>query len=66
MNMELKKLKTSSLADALREMKVGETCLSPDECTPKTVIKTCVELKSQGYLFQTSTRTGTQTVTRLK
>ena len=29
--MELKKLKTSSLADALKEMKVGETCLAPDE-----------------------------------
>lgn len=64
--MELKKLKTSSLADALKGMKIGETCLSPDECTPKTVIKTCVELKSQGYIFQTSTRTGVQTVTRLK
>lgn len=64
--MELKKLKTSSLADALRDMKIGETCLSPDECTPKTVIKTCVELKAEGYLFQTSTRTGVQTVTRLK
>ena len=64
--MELKKLKTASLADALKEMKVGETCLSPDECTPKTVSKTCVELKRQGYLFLTSTRTGVQTVTRLK
>ncbi len=64
--MELKKLKTASLADALREMRVGETCISPDECSPKTVTKTCVELKSQGFLFQTSTRTGVQTVTRLK
>ncbi|MBD5283351.1 MAG: hypothetical protein HDS31_01900 [Bacteroides sp.] len=64
--MELKKLKTSSLADALREMQIGETCLSPDECTPKTVVKTCAELKSEGYLFQTSMRTGRQTVTRLQ
>lgn len=64
--MKLKKLKTSSLADALKGMEIGETCLSPDECTPKTVIKTCAELKSQGYIFQTSTRTGVQTVTRLK
>ncbi len=64
--MELKRLKTSSLADALKEMRVGETCLAPDECTPKYVTKTCCELKEEGYLFQTSTRTGTQTITRLK
>lgn len=66
LNMELKKLKTSSLADALKGMKIGETCISPDGYSHKTVIKTCAELKAQGYLFQTSTRTEVQTVTRLK
>lgn len=64
--MELKKLKTSSLADALKEMKVGETCISPDDCTPAYVKSACTELKAQGYLFTTSTRIGVQTVTRLK
>ena len=64
--MELKKLKTNTLAGALSEMKVGETCLPPDDYTPKTVVKTCVELKAKGYLFQTSTRAGVQTITRLK
>lgn len=39
--MEIKKLKTASLADALAEMQVGESCLAPDGYAPKTVIKTC-------------------------
>jgi len=64
--MEIKKLKTASLADALKGMTVGETCVAPDGYQPKTVTKTCVELKEQGYLFQTSTRAGVQTITRLK
>ena len=64
--MGIKKLRTASLADALAEMQVGESCLAPDGYTPKTVIKTCVEMKDRGYLFQTSQRSGTQTVTRLK
>lgn len=64
--MELKKLKTQSLYDALRAMNVGETCIAPDECTPKTVIKTCSDLKEEGLLFTTTTKTGVQTVTRLK
>lgn len=64
--MEFKKLKTQSLPDALKEMKVGETCLAPDECTPRYVTRMCSELKEEGYLFQTSTKTGAQTITRLK
>lgn len=64
--MELKKLKTQSLPDALKAMNVGETCIAPDECTPTYVKRACCELKEQGYLFQTSTRSGVQTITRLK
>lgn len=64
--MELKKLKTASLADALKEMNVGETCIAPDGYAPATVIKTCSELKDKGYLFQTSQRAGVQIITRLK
>lgn len=64
--MELKKLKTQSLYDALRAMSVGETRIAPDECTRKTVIKTCSELKGEGYVFTTTTKSGVQTVTRLK
>lgn len=64
--MEIKKLKTASLADALTDMTIGETCVAPDGYQPKSVTKTCVELKEQGYLFQTSTRSGVQTITRLK
>lgn len=64
--MELKKLKTQSLPDALKLMSIGETCIAPDECAPAYVKRACSELKIQGYLFQTSTRTGVQTITRLK
>lgn len=64
--MELKKLKTQSLCDALREMKVGETCIAPDGCSVAHVKRTCSELKAEGYLFATSQRAGVQTVTRLK
>lgn len=64
--MEIKRLKTASLADALAEMKIGEICLAPDGYAPMTVVKTCTEMKSKGYLFQTSRRAGVQTITRLK
>lgn len=64
--MELKKLKTQSLPDALMAMSIGETCISPDECTPTYVKKACSELKEKGYLYVTSTKSGVQTVTRLK
>lgn len=64
--LKLKKLKTKSLPDALMAMQVGETCLSPDECTPAYVKRACTELKDRGYLFTTSRAAGVQTVTRLK
>lgn len=64
--MELKKLKTASLSDALKEMAIGESCIAPDGYSPKTVIKTCSELKGEGYLFNTSRRVGKQIITRLK
>ncbi len=62
--MELRKLKTQSLPDALKGMSVGETCIAPDECTQQYVKRTCCELKQEGYIFTTSTATGIQTVTR--
>ena len=46
--MELKKLKTQSLPDALMAMSVGETCIAPDECTPTYVKRACCELKEKG------------------
>ena len=64
--MEIKKLKTASLADALKGMTVGETCVAPDGYQPKYVKRACCELKEKGYLFTTSTKTGVQTITRLK
>lgn len=64
--MELKKLKTQSLIDALMAMNVGETCIAPDECSTSYVKRACSELKEKGYVFATSTKTGVQTITRLK
>lgn len=64
--MELKKLEPKTLAESLREMAVGETVIAPDGYAISTVKKACSELASEGYLYQTSQRTGTQTITRLK
>ncbi len=63
---EIKKLKTATLADALAEMEVGESRYAPDGYSAYTVRKTCTEMKERGYIFQTSLKTGVQTVTRLK
>lgn len=64
--MEIKTLKTATLSDALTDMKIGETAIAPVGYNPKTVVKTCSELKEHGYLFTTSLRAGVQTITRLK
>lgn len=63
---ELRTLVTASLPEALADMKVGETCYAPKGYTPETVRKSCSELKAKGYIFTTNSRTGRQTVTRLK
>lgn len=64
--MELKKLITQSLPDALMAMQIGETRISPDGCSKAYVKRACTDLKEKGYLFVTTTKTGVQTVTRLK
>lgn len=66
MNKGLKKLQCASLSDALAAMEVGETCIAPDGYSPKTVIKTCVEMKVKGYIYQTTQRTGQQLITRIQ
>lgn len=63
--MEIKKLKTQSLPDALMAMKVGETCIAPDECKAAYVRRACNSLKEQGYVFATTHKSGVQTITRL-
>lgn len=62
----IKKLKVATLPAALKEMEVGETCIAPDGYSPRTVRVTCTDLRADGFLFQTSTRAGVQTITRLK
>ncbi|MBD5195183.1 MAG: hypothetical protein HDS84_01150 [Bacteroidales bacterium] len=64
--MEIKTLKTATLSEALTGMKIGETAIAPVGYKPKTVIKTCSELREKGFLFNTSMRGGKQTITRLK
>lgn len=64
--MELKRLKTASLSDALMQMLVGETRLAPVGYSNKTVIKTCCELKEKGFVFSTTTKIGEQVITRIK
>lgn len=64
--MEIKTLMTASLPDALKAMKVGETAYAPNGYKPKAVQVACSDLKGEGYVFMTSTKTGRQTVTRLK
>lgn len=65
-NMEIKTLRTATLEEALSEMKVGETAYAPAGYKPKSVMVKCNELKEKGYLFTTSMRAGTQTITRLQ
>lgn len=64
--MKLRKLTTASLTDALKSMKIGETCIAPDGYSVGTVRKTCAELKAHNYLFVTSQRSGDQTITRFR
>lgn len=64
--MELRKLIVQSLSEAMLAMDIGETAIAPDGVTPKYVRSTASYLKRQGYLFQTSRASGTQTITRLK
>lgn len=62
----MRKLHTASLSDALRNMDVGETCIAPDGHTDGYIRRACAGMASEGYIFQTSTRTGEMTITRLK
>ncbi len=64
--MEIKRLTTANLSDALTAMSVGETRIAPERYSRQTVIKTCCELKEKGYVFSTTTKTGEQVITRIR
>lgn len=67
--LNLRRLQTASLIDALKGMAVGETCLTPEGYAKRGVAKTCCELRREGYIFVTSCKTGDlneQVITRLK
>ncbi len=67
--IKLRRLQTASLADALKGMSVGESCLPPEGYSKHGVAKVCSELRHEGYIFISTCRTGDaqqQVVTRLK
>lgn len=65
--MEIKRLETGSLSDALKRMEVGEVRLAPLGYANATVSKTCSELNKTGkYRFFTTAKTGDMVVARTK
>lgn len=64
--MAIEKLITATLGDAMKAMAVGETRQAPDGYQVNAVRVEVAKLNKQGYLFQTSTRSGVQTITRFK
>lgn len=69
MNMEqtegIKTIKVITLRRGLMDMGVGESRYVDPETTPYHVRKECSTLKSEGYEFVTSTRSGRMLVTRI-
>lgn len=64
--MEIKKLKTVGLEEAMLGMEIGQTCETPDDCSVNYVRSTCSILNRKGYLFVSNGKTGVMMVTRLK
>ena len=65
--MEMKKLITVSLVDALKGMKVGETCVAPDGYKPRAIIATCSTLGNISSMkFRTYIVDGVQHITRIQ
>lgn len=64
--MELKKLITQTLHEALASMEIGEMRIAPDTTTPGSVKRACTEMKAKGYLFTTTTKPGKMIITRMK
>ncbi len=65
--MRIRKLKTTSLEDALKGMRLGEVCYAPDGYSVDSVKGVCCNLKKQGYLFTTTTAAaGGQVIIRQK
>ena len=65
--MQIKKLATVSLIDALKGMKVGETCVAPDGYKPRAIIATCSNLRNiSSMIFRTYMVDGVQHITRIQ
>ncbi len=64
--MEIKKLKTATLLEALTAMSVGETVTAPEGYSDATVKRACSDLNRRGCVFRTTNITGVRTITRLK
>lgn len=63
---ELETLKVQGVREALLEMNIGETKISPENIADITLRTECSKLNSQGYLFSTKSMNGRRAVTRLK
>lgn len=63
--MIIKKIQTSTLIDALKRMNIGETAEIPNEYSKAYVKRICSTLKSEGYVYSTTTKLGPMVVTRL-
>lgn len=55
-----------TLKQSLTSMNVGESCLAPHGYKPNYVRKFMRDLKKDGYLFTSTTKTGKFIITRLK
>ncbi len=65
--MEVKRLETGTLSDALRRMEVGEVRRAPLGYKVTTVQKACSEFNKKGERrYYTSTKTGDMFITRAK
>lgn len=61
----IKRLKTATLADALRGMRVGECRRPPVGYSPESVKTVCSTLKRAGLRFATSKLGGEMVITRV-
>lgn len=64
--MVYRKLLVTSLNEALKGMTPGETTIAPEGYSEQSIRRACTLLKPQGFIFATSTQTGSLTITRLK
>lgn len=62
----MKKLEVKTLKQAIIEMAIGETCISPDGYKTSSVKRTCSEINREGkHLITTTRKEGILFITKL-